>query len=278
MSILKDDINYSALNFNKNVSKQLDDIYKPLENRNISTFAYFRFYEDGRYLYLCNDIPWVEHCLMHVQDNDTSLGQQINRVPQDGYHCYLWPTIQQDELLTALYNHNIWHGLSIFRQLPDSVELWGFAGTKEDINLPNLFVDDIELLKDYTTYFNQKANHLINPSDKSKFAIYKNHQPLLSEFEDIHHLKQLNEFIQRTNHNKHPIVTLGGKEIILSKRENECLLQLAFRKTSKEIANELKISEKTADQYIKNAKQKLACDTRSELIETFKKSALDWFK
>lgn len=53
----------------------------------------------------------------------------------------------------------------------------------------------------------------------------------------------------------------------LTKRERECLLLLLKGKTAKEIANTLKISPKSVESYLNNAKVKFKCYTRTQLFE-----------
>lgn len=277
MSIIRENVNQSALDYNKAVTDQLKTICEPLFNLKISTFAYFRFFDDGKYLYLCNDLKWVEYCLTQVQDNDTSLGKEINHVGEDGYHCFLWPMVAEDELLKALYGHDIWHGLSIFKQQPDSVELWGFAGKRDSVFLPDYYAKNIEQFKKFTNTFNTKAADLIDVGDQSKIAVYQNHKPGTYQFVDHYDMNIIDNFIKSTEHEQHPIITPHGKEIILTKRENQVLNQLAFRKTAKEVARDLKLSPKTVQFYLNKAKTKIGCADNTEAIEIFKTSALDWF-
>lgn len=53
---------------------------------------------------------------------------------------------------------------------------------------------------------------------------------------------------------------------ILTKREKDVFLLLIKNKTTKEIANELKISEKTVRNHISNAMQKLGCTGRAGAV------------
>ena len=53
---------------------------------------------------------------------------------------------------------------------------------------------------------------------------------------------------------------------ILTKREREVFLLLVSNKTTKEIAKELKISEKTARNHISNVMQKLGVKGRASAV------------
>ncbi len=104
---------------------------------------------------LCNNLAWVRFCLQNVHNNEgTSLGKEISHVPHNNYYCFLWPTQKTDYLMSALYEFNIWNGLSIFKQKGNSIELWGFASDRQAENLQSFYVENIELLKDFTAAFN----------------------------------------------------------------------------------------------------------------------------
>jgi len=62
------------------------------------------------------------------------------------------------------------------------------------------------------------------------------------------------------------LVRSSSIKIYLSKREMECVLYLAKGKTTKEMAKEMCISPRTAEEYISLAREKLGCATKSELI------------
>ena len=52
----------------------------------------------------------------------------------------------------------------------------------------------------------------------------------------------------------------------ITPRERTCLMQLIKGKTSKQIADSLKLSIRTIESYLNNIKHKLGCKTKSELI------------
>ncbi len=60
-----------------------------------------------------------------------------------------------------------------------------------------------------------------------------------------------------------------SKEVILTKREYECLLHLSRGKTMKETAQKLQISSRTIESYLASARKKTGFIPRSKLIDTF---------
>lgn len=272
-----EDINYSAFKYNESIIDSLTDIIQPIFNWDLSTFAYFKFFPNGQYLYLCNNIAWVEHCLRHVQDNDSALGQEINHAKENEFYSLMWPTTPHDTLLRDLYDFDIWNGLSVFKKSSNYVELWGFATTRANKLISNFYLHNIELIKCFIRYFNDTASQLIDAKDTRKLAVYTNiGEGSFFNFEDPYDLEQINNFIMATNSKKYPILTPRG-EVLLSQREKQCMHLISFGKTAKEIGLELDISHRTIELYIKNIKSKTNAQNKTELIKIFRKSALEWF-
>jgi len=57
------------------------------------------------------------------------------------------------------------------------------------------------------------------------------------------------------------------KNIALTSRQADCLVQLALGKSAKQIANEFHISVRTVEHHIENIKNRLGCESKSELIK-----------
>lgn len=71
------------------------------------------------------------------------------------------------------------------------------------------------------------------------------------------------------NNMNHPILEREGKmkeNRVLTKREREVFLLLVENKSTKEIANELEISEKTVRNHISNVMQKLGVKGRASAV------------
>ncbi len=267
-------LNFCAYKYAESAHSEILSLCDPLLTFGIKVFAYFRFFNDGRYIYLCNNLEWIEFCLQNVHNNEgTSLGEEITHVPKDNYHCFLWPIKKSDYLMSALYEFNIWNGLSIFKQREDSIELWGFAGDRKIEGLQNFYIENIEILKDFTSTFNMNASEIISPK-KDCLAIYKNFKkqgPVLNEQEE----EKIRAFIKATPIHKYPII-FGEKEIYLSDKEIQCVNLLSSGKNAKQIASNLKLSPRTVEKHFENIKNKIGCESRDIIIKTYKESILNW--
>ncbi|TLY47020.1 MAG: helix-turn-helix transcriptional regulator [Gammaproteobacteria bacterium] len=268
-----EEINSRAYNYAESTVLQFIDICNPIFKSEIKVFAYFRFFNNGQYLYLCNQLDWLRFCLENVHSNEgTSLGQQIGHVPEDNYYCFLWPTVKSDYLMSALYDFNIWNGLSIFKQREDSIELWGFATDRQTNNLQDFYIENIELLKDFTASFNLNAADLILPTNKN-LAVYRDFIPQIHI--DEYDRKKIDEFIRKTPIKKRPIITPKG-EVFLANKELECLNLLASGKSAKQMAKEFNHSVRTIEKHLENIRHKIACDDKANIIKIYKDSILNW--
>jgi len=85
-------------------------------------------------------------------------------------------------------------------------------------------------------------------------------------------LKQENENVVRKKTcvvENRKIYKLGGEygDLYLTRREAECTFRVIQGKTVAVIATELTLSPRTVEFYLKNAKSKLRCRTKAQLIE-----------
>lgn len=227
------DINLSAFKYAKATFDTFSSLCSPLSELNIPGFAYLRLFNNGRYLYLCNDLNWLEFSLNNNGhfNQGALLERELMQVrdAKTNVHCYLWPTEQTDQLMSALSSFNIWNGLSIYKPREDSIEIWAFSANREAKDIQNFYIQNIENLKKFTTYFNANGSDILlpesdalahyTPASDQRFSINRN------SF-DIH------TFLEITDINKFPIITHRG-EIFLSQKEILCLHHLAVGKSAK---------------------------------------------
>lgn len=275
MMIKVDRINFSAYKYAEAKHEELAALCSPLLKLNISTFAYFRFFPNGRYLYLCNHLDWVQFCLKNVHNNEgTSLGQEIKHALEDNYHCFLWPTEKTDYLMSALHDFNIWNGLSIFKQREDSIELWGFAANCNTENLQNFYIENIELLKKFTSAFNREAAEIIIPHD-DYLAIYKDFKLQNPKPPQDDQVQKINEFITATSIDKYPII-VDSKEIVLTEREMQFVTLLVAGKNAKQIASQFNLSQRTVEKHFENVKSKMGYRDKESIFRIYKENLQYW--
>ena len=129
---------------------------------------------------------------------------------------------------------------------------------------------NIECLELFILYFNDNASHLINQTEYFKIPknlienytvpniISKNF--IIAQIED--------EFLNSINAKYYKIKKLQ-QQYSLSCREIQCLELILQNKITKEIANLLNLTARTAETYISHLKRKLHCHNKNEILVKF---------
>jgi DNA-binding CsgD family transcriptional regulator len=127
-----------------------------------------------------------------------------------------------------------------------------------------------EYLELFILYFNDNAAHLINRTE---------HLKIPKEFIEDHSAPDLRaknfvfeemeqEFLDSINAKYYKIKKLQ-QQYSLSGRELQCLELILQNKITKQIANLLNLTTRTAETYIDNLKKKLDCHTKNEMVVKF---------
>ena len=269
--------NYSALHYNDNISNNIINICEPLFNNfKITFFGYARFFTDGTYLDLCTSLPWQKHYMEHFA-TQPFINNHIKGIYQNQTLYTLWNN-DLNEPREKIFQHfirdscafDIWHGLSIYKHFPCSIEAWHFATTKENYQITNFYLNHMDVLEHFIFYFRDKSSNIIDATDLKKLIVLKDRSSFKENDETSLSEKNLARYLHQTELKKYYFRTPVGI-IYLSRREVECVLYLSMGRTIKEIANTIKISPRTVECYIDNAKKKLNCSSRIQLIEAFSK-------
>jgi len=65
-----EEINLQAYKYADSTFSKFNEICAPIFETKIKIFAYFRFFKNGRYIYLCNELNWLKFCLDNVHNNE----------------------------------------------------------------------------------------------------------------------------------------------------------------------------------------------------------------
>jgi len=266
----------SLLEFNREKKDELDKICAPfLRYFDLTTFNYLRFYEDGGIFRLSNRLEWTEKYFekkLYVGNNfyhehfATLTKQRISQ-------CYLWPRDQHSSLLEALYEFDIWNGITIYVKHDSFVENWGFASKRSKVNVPEIFLNNKSDLFKFIFLFKECLGKEIALYSKDNNKLLNTGVPLIDFKEENRQNK--NEKSLNINIKKYFI----NPTTYLTKREVEVLYYLSLGKTIKECARGIikdgkPLSPRTVEHYVNNLKSRLGCISKYDLIEAFKKSLL----
>lgn len=127
-----------------------------------------------------------------------------------------------------------------------------FSDANKD-QMINYYLNNIDCLEKFNSYFKEKANKLLTEANKHILNIPIDMRPTFGG---------LNKAISDNG----SCVNFKSNKQLLTVRENQCIEFLSYGFTMKEIAKEMKISPRTVEDYLNNLKIKLGVRRKSEII------------
>lgn len=235
--------------------KEIREICKPLfDTLKINYFDYSRFYPDNTAFGLFTDPEYVSFFRNH---DCYKSGPKHILLP--GKH--LWVSYIDHQFLSEAreyFNHD--HGLTILTQYPEYHEVCNFSTSTENKQILELYLNNGDFIQRFIGYFKAKAELIIKKCSNQRVLITPQSNSKRNERDLI------DKVIADLSLNKDFYAELYGELVTLSRREAECISGILQGKTSKVIANELTISNRTVDTHLENAKEKLDCGSKIDLI------------
>ncbi|RZI45721.1 LuxR C-terminal-related transcriptional regulator [Candidatus Finniella inopinata] len=267
--------NSISVAYNESVQLTLLDICAPLfQTFGLMTFGYKRIFKDGSYLFLSTNTQWQSHHLYEIHNHGQFFKNAMLEcadTPEFAFYRTMWPSSPSDHFLQSLNQYGMWNGINFYRKKDDSIELWTFSTNPEQHQDPNSYIKILNHLERFIAFFNVKACNIIDVSDKKKLAKFKDGLDLV--LIDEAGVTSINTefFLDATKINNIPIL-VGSQFVQLSKRETECLRLIAYGKSAKEAAHILKISPRTVEGLLVNAKLKAGALNMSQMTSSFHQS------
>lgn len=225
----------------------------------INNFSYMKIYPTKR-LYISSHLEWFDHYVQNKFFNNYTHNSSCY-VSSKEVSYIQWNDYNLDAVFKSAIDFNIWNGFSIMKNNADNIEVFNFSGFKNDTCLNKYYINNLEVLYFFIMKFKELLSLYEKRQDISKAflkATKFNIQKPLSEEESF-----LKEF-----YSQFPLKSYNLESSTLTKRQIQCILRLLQGKTSKEIANDLSISSRTAEMYINQIKQKLNVAYKGDLINT----------
>lgn len=251
------------------------NICKPLFS--LTPFDYFdyeRYYHDGTYftpLKLCSDEEFAIAVL-----NQKLLPTLEELQNNKSHYAFLSTSLpipeaasQQMKFLNNIHlasSHEIYHRCFLIFNYPEYVEIFGFGFRNLKNKIFDVFMNNFNFLEKFCSYFRIAAQDVFKDVHEYKIIFDVCDDPKL--FKSLNFKNSINyqEFLNELQLKKYPIEAKNNR-INLTKREFECLFWCVNGKTAKETARILSLSPRTVEDYIKNIKQKLGCESKIELID-----------
>lgn len=173
MHSCKESNQHEVLLFNKSCASTLEGFCAPLRDKyKITSFTFCRLFNNGSTLYLCSNLEWVEKYISNnFYDDDKHF---YYYKPQIDVNYNLWAGMESDRVFDAAYALNIWHGIGIYEKCKDYIDLWDFGTDRENYQLTNFYLNNMDTMRQIMADFKDKASNLINVQDKNVLLYSKN--------------------------------------------------------------------------------------------------------
>ncbi|HQS84805.1 MAG: hypothetical protein B7Y25_07795 [Alphaproteobacteria bacterium 16-39-46] len=262
----------SAFNYSQSIRFELETLNKPLvDNLGVSFLAYRRFNKNGDLFYIFNNHSWMEHSFNNECWTSVNFQKRIKSFPSKKSLNFVWPTTPEglnDPNYNALYDLKIWNGITMLRKHEEYIESFAFCSDDLTTDITDLYVNHIDLLERYISFFKYKASHLLYPPDKNLLIKSPLNWPCFDEPSD-----KIKNFIDQTEVKKH-FLAHKGSNVFIAKQEMKCLALFCEGRKIKEVANALNLSPRTVESYFNNLKKKIDVHTISALVEIYKENFL----
>lgn len=158
----------------------------------------------------------------------------------------------------------------LFEKFRHHTDIYTFATNPTHNQAINFYLNNIDILKKFSTYYKEKAKKLFQIYEAKKFIPENklrrnNHIEIVKSFSSADPL--LLNFNKVGVSDKKASCIPASIENKLTKREIECLRYLLLGYTAKETAKNLTLSSRTVETHINNIKHKLNCFSKRKIIQ-----------
>lgn len=261
--------------YNAIIMSRFNEICEPLNILGISNFAYMKITKDKRYFRIGTHEEYTDLFFgLNLYDGDNL----YRRLATDGsfknppqLKTHLWSKTSEICEGNLRLSAGMWNGITFTRNTPDYVEGWAFGGMPENTQLPDFYINNMDLLSKFINYFKFAGQDILDISDRSKtIDILFHENPSLFDTLDSDKIITFNTKILAK---KYQVIGNQG-DFNLTQKEIECLIHKNQGLTAKEIAKIWAISPRTVESHIKNIKMKSGLNNIHQVIYKCKDSGL----
>lgn len=234
---------------------EVSQICQPLfDCSDIEHYVYARIFDNGN----CYSLVTHAQQQLHHFKNEYKVTPPIpHEILRKSFYYFI--TENDGPFQPVLYDFrnlfNLWSPFFMINRFKGYYDLAIFFSTPKNTQVLNFYLNNIDYLENFNTYFKVQASSLISAAEKNMLLLPESMRP---------------NFGGMTYDEK-------NNQLTFSKREAECLDFLSYGLTMKEMARELDLSPRTVEDYINKLKIKLNVARKSEIILAFKKLKSNFF-
>ncbi len=238
-----------------------------LAARNLKHFSYVRVYDNGSILCLTTQPDMALDFYQMGFYRSVEYGQKHHYIPSS---YILWSSMKDnDGDLASHYrkHYRIANGLNIIKRRVGFTEQFCFAANLENIFINNDYLVNMNEYNNFCYYFIEQARSLIKKLDTGRIILPKDCLPVENENVIENSCSGFPLFIEHPMFKK--MYYQGDDHHSMTVREFQCLQLLAKGMSTKMIAHQLNLAERTVKSYLDNLKNKLSLTTKQALIQFF---------
>ena len=183
-----------------------------------------------------------------------------------GIRRHSWVSTMPIRAIAVAAYFGLYNGVCIEKIHGDITEVLEFA-SPNPCSSPLEFCCNVDLLNQFFLYFKSEAQELIKAAEKEPICFLEGRIPKLQNSSESHY----NEFCASIKPEKINI-KFKSKEVSFTRREFEVLNLMVKNKSMAEVAEILKLSRRTVEFYLYNAKNKTQLFTVNKLLDAFNDS------
>jgi len=243
-------VHKDSIEYNNSISPILNSIAVPLfENFNITTFSYLRFLKNGQIIHISNQSKWLEYYIINrLYDDADRYTREIRMLQRKEKSFFLRMPTTNYSFEKHMNDFGICYGISIYQELEDYIEMFGFATGANYPNIIETYINEMDLLKRFTVFFKDKAKDLIEHADRKRIITPSNIPVWVGS--NIYNKRQ--NFLTDTLVKHFPI----SNKYSLTLREAQTLYYSVKGLSIKNIARQMFISPQTVETNLKKIKIK----------------------
>lgn len=260
---------------NSNYHDDVNKICFPLFQKTpIDFFVYEHFHDSGDAIFLSSSpdvlVNWAKDDL-HPTREELDLYASFGLKTALLSHLIPLPpgtdlvANKYDKIISVACENELFHSLFIVDRLEASYRVCGFGVKKSNKSILNFYINAVPLLQKFINYFEkyafEKVDININSQELIFLPTYHVIQPMAVDIDNLSDVLLGLDFTDSFDF-KSTILNPA-----LTSRESQCLSLVAQGYTMKSAAKKLEISHRTVEQHLRNIKEKLGLQTKSQLVE-----------
>lgn len=249
---------YLGFDYMHDVSDIVSEYFKEIK---LSCFGHNSVWPDGNHTFLFTNHDWPRE-------------RVLNQIPPPGFTIYdkitdkvIFPAIDkvnsldwsEDIVNLAKKRFNVHNPMIITRKFNDHYEVFSFNLNSKSAY--ETYVNNLDFFERFIDYYHDKARRMIERVKKNCLVVNSQYLPSTKTshlVSDAHSTKAKKYYF-----------VYDKKYILLSSKEYQCLSFLSHGMRIKGIAQEMDLSVRTVETYIKRVKNKLNLSNTNDLCKAY---------